>query len=148
MPYSGAPRGGSSADLPPGAFISFIQNHDQIGNRAFGERLNALAPPEMIRALASVYLIAPQTPMLFMGEEWGAMQPFPYFCDFLGPAGRRHPRRKARGILAASGIRRSDPRRHDPRSAGEIDVPFAKLDWSQIDPDHLGFYRAALMSAP
>ena len=84
MPYRNAPRGGPSAGLPPDAFVSFIQNHDQIGNRAFGERLNCLAPPEAIRALASVYLLAPQIPMLFMGEEWGAKQPFLFFCDFSG----------------------------------------------------------------
>ena len=84
MPYRNAPRGGPSAGLPPMAFVSFIQNHDQIGNRAFGERLNSLAPPEAIRALAGVYLLAPQIPMLFMGEEWGATQPFLFFCDFDG----------------------------------------------------------------
>ena len=84
MPYRNAPRGGPSAQLPPDAFVSFIQNHDQIGNRAFGERLTALVPPEVMRALASVYLLAPQIPMLFMGEEWGAASPFPFFCDFSG----------------------------------------------------------------
>ncbi len=84
MPYRNAPRGGPSAQLPPDAFVSFIQNHDQIGNRAFGERLNVLAPPEVMRALASVYLLAPQIPMLFMGEEWGATSPFLFFCDFSG----------------------------------------------------------------
>jgi maltooligosyltrehalose trehalohydrolase len=87
MPYRDAPRGGPSAGLPPTAFVSFIQNHDQIGNRAFGERLNTLVPPEVIRALASIYLLAPQTPMIFMGEEWGARSPFLFFCDFKGKLG-------------------------------------------------------------
>ena len=146
MPYRGAPRGGSSADLPPGAFVTFIQNHDQIGNRAFGERLNALASLEMIRALASVYLIAPQTPMLFMGEEWGATQPFPYFCDFDGPLAEaiREGRREEFSRF---------PEFADPIRAAMIPDPLAKstflsakLDWGRIDPDHLNFYRVALAS--
>lgn len=82
MPYRGAPRGEPSADLAPTAFIAFAQNHDQIGNRAFGDRLTAIATPEAARAVAAVYLLLPQIPMLFMGEEWGAAQPFPFFCDF------------------------------------------------------------------
>jgi maltooligosyltrehalose trehalohydrolase len=144
MPYRGAPRGGPSADLPPNAFVAFIQNHDQIGNRAFGERLNALAPPEVIRALASVYLIAPQTPMLFMGEEWGAQQPFPYFCDFHGQLADaiRNGRREEFSRF---------PEFADPNWAAMIPDPLAKstflsakLDWSRIDSGHLGFYRAAL----
>lgn len=84
MAYRGTPRGEASRHLPPTAFIGFIQNHDQIGNRAFGERLTALAPAHVVRAVAAMVLLAPQIPMLFMGEEWAASQPFPFFCDF-GP---------------------------------------------------------------
>jgi maltooligosyltrehalose trehalohydrolase len=144
MPYRGAPRGGPSVHLPPNAFVAFIQNHDQIGNRALGERLNALAPPEVIRALASVYLIAPQTPMIFMGEEWGAEQPFPFFCDFHGELAEavRSGRRKEFSRF---------PEFADPARFAKIPDPLAKatfssakLDWSRIDPDHLSFYRAAL----
>jgi len=80
----GEPRGERSVALPPTAFVSFIQNHDQIGNRAFGERLTQLAPPERLRAGLAVLLLAPQIPMLFMGEEYGALQPFLYFCDYRG----------------------------------------------------------------
>jgi maltooligosyltrehalose trehalohydrolase len=72
----------TGADLPPGAFVSFVQNHDQVGNRAFRERIGQLAPPGGVRAAAELYLLAPQTPMLFMGEEWNAASPFPFFCDF------------------------------------------------------------------
>ena len=80
----GAARGEPSAHLPAGAFVSFLQNHDQIGNRAFGERLSVLAPPAAVRALTTVLLLAPSPPMLFMGEEWDTRKPFPFFCDF-GP---------------------------------------------------------------
>jgi malto-oligosyltrehalose trehalohydrolase len=84
MPYRGRARGEPSGSLPPAAFIAFIQNHDQVGNRAFGERLTAITAPAALRAIAAIYLLLPQVPMLFMGEEWGATQPFPFFCDF-GP---------------------------------------------------------------
>jgi maltooligosyltrehalose trehalohydrolase len=84
MRYSNRARGAPSAQLPPDSFVAFIQNHDQVGNRAFGERLEALAAPEAVRAVAAVYLLLPQIPMLFMGEEWGAAQPFRFFCDFQG----------------------------------------------------------------
>lgn len=80
----GALRGEPSKRLPPAAFINFLQTHDQIGNRAMGERLCHLAKPEAIEAVAAIILLAPQPPMLFMGEEFSASQPFLFFCDF-GP---------------------------------------------------------------
>src|SRR5690606_16082849 len=65
-PYAdGAPRGEPSAHLPPTAFVSFLQNHDQIGNRAFGERLIALSDPQALRAAYALLLLSPQIPMLF-----------------------------------------------------------------------------------
>jgi malto-oligosyltrehalose trehalohydrolase len=82
MPYRGHPRGQPSGHLPPSAFVAFVQNHDQIGNRAFGERLSALAPCAAVRACGAVLLLLPQIPMLFMGEEWDADQPFLFLCDF------------------------------------------------------------------
>ena len=80
--HLGRPRGELSALLPPSAFVNFLQNHDQVGNRARGERLSQLAPAQALRAAAAVLLLAPSPPMLFMGEEWAAPEPFPYFCDF------------------------------------------------------------------
>ncbi len=82
-PYrEGRQRGESSAHLAPGAFVAFLQNHDQVGNRAFGERIGCLADAEAVRAATAVVLLAPQIPLLFMGEEWQAGQPFQFFCDF------------------------------------------------------------------
>jgi 1,4-alpha-glucan branching enzyme len=86
--FRGQPRGGPSAALPPTAFVGFLQNHDQIGNRAHGERLAALAGEKPLQALASIVLLAPSPPLLFMGEEWGCQQPFLFFCDFPGELGR------------------------------------------------------------
>ena len=81
--HLGIARGEHSSHLPPTAFLNFLQNHDQIGNRAFGERISAVARSEdALRAAHAVLLLSPSPPMLFMGEEWQAPQPFPYFCDF------------------------------------------------------------------
>ncbi len=81
--HQGSPRGEPSAHLPTTAFVNFLQNHDQIGNRAFGERISTIArSPEALRAATAVLLLSPSPPLLFMGEEWHAPEPFIYFCDF------------------------------------------------------------------
>jgi len=82
--FRGVKRGEPSGQLAPTAFINFLQNHDQIGNRAFGDRLECAASPAAIEAALAVMLLAPAIPMLFMGEEWGSKTPFPFFCDFKG----------------------------------------------------------------
>ena len=82
--YRDGARGEPSADLPPTAFVAFLQNHDQIGNRALGERITALTGPEAARAATAVVLLSPSLPLLFMGEEWAAPEPFLFFSD-LGP---------------------------------------------------------------
>ncbi|MGD8570172.1 MAG: malto-oligosyltrehalose trehalohydrolase [Gammaproteobacteria bacterium] len=81
------PRGEPSGHLPATAFVSFLQNHDQIGNRAFGERINILVEngkwgDSQLRAALSLLLLSPSPPLLFMGQEWGCRQPFYFFCDF------------------------------------------------------------------
>ncbi|WKN24333.1 malto-oligosyltrehalose trehalohydrolase [Azotobacter vinelandii] len=73
------PCGEPSAHLPPSAFILFLQNHDQVGNRAFGERLVSLANCDALRAATALLLLSPMVPLLFMGEEWGTHRPFLYF---------------------------------------------------------------------
>jgi 1,4-alpha-glucan branching enzyme/maltooligosyltrehalose trehalohydrolase len=75
-------RGEPSAQLASQAFVSFLQCHDQVGNRAFGERITDIAPASAVRAAVAVYLLAPGIPMLFMGEEFAAATPFQFFCDF------------------------------------------------------------------
>ena len=77
-------RGEPSGALAPTAFVSFLQNHDQTGNRALGERLDALADRGQVEAALAITLLAPMIPMLFMGEEWGSRRPFLFFCDFAG----------------------------------------------------------------
>ncbi len=79
---NGQTRGESSAHLPPTAFVGFLQNHDQVGNRAFGERIHVLCSDDAVRAALTLLLLSPASPLLFMGQEWGCRQPFVYFCDF------------------------------------------------------------------
>jgi malto-oligosyltrehalose trehalohydrolase len=131
MQYRGEPRGTPSRHLPPTAFVAFVQNHDQIGNRALGERIGAIAPAEAVRAIASVYLLLPQIPMLFMGEEWATDRPFTFFCDFhgdLADAIREGRRAEFSRFPAFQGAERQalipDPLAVDTFLA-------AKLDWDE-----------------
>ncbi|MFK3795901.1 malto-oligosyltrehalose trehalohydrolase [Pseudomonas sp. NPDC088444] len=86
--YQGEPtrhghtRGEPSAHLPPTSFVLFLQNHDQIGNRALGERLVQLCAPQALQAATALLLLSPMIPLMFMGDEWGASEPFLFFTDF------------------------------------------------------------------
>lgn len=78
---NGEPRGEPSAHLPPLAFVNFLQNHDQTGNRALGDRITTLCSAEAVAAATAILLLSPSPPMLFMGQEWASEQPFLFFCD-------------------------------------------------------------------
>jgi maltooligosyltrehalose trehalohydrolase len=123
--WGGQPRGEPSGKLAPSAFVNFLQNHDQIGNRALGDRLESLADPRAIEAGLAVTLLAPMIPMLFMGEEWGSKAPFPFFCGFegeLAEAVRRGRRREYAWAYAKYGDEVPDPL--DPET-----FQSAILDW-------------------
>lgn len=81
----GEPRGEPSGHLPPTSFVLFLQNHDQIGNRAFGDRLSTLAQPQALRVASALLYLSPHIPLVFMGEEFGATQPFQYFTSYTQP---------------------------------------------------------------
>ena len=129
---TGKQRGEPCRHLPPSAFVAFIQNHDQIGNRAFGERINAIASPEAVRALAAVYLLLPQIPMLFMGEEWAATQPFPYFCDFAGELGEKIREGRRKEFAAFPEFKDPEQLKRIPDPQAEETFQSAKLDWNQL----------------
>jgi len=80
-PHLGRPRGEPSDTLPTTAFVVCLQNHDQIGNRAMGERLTTLASSAGLRAATALLLLSPFIPMLFMGEEWASTSPFQFFTS-------------------------------------------------------------------
>ncbi len=128
----GKRRGEPSADLPPTAFVGFLQNHDQIGNRALGERLTQLAPPEAVAACRAVLLLSPQIPLLFMGEEWAASTPFLYFCEFHGELAQavRDGRRREFAAFFAHAEDVPDP-------LAEATFAASRLKWGEIeDPAH------------
>ena len=107
-----------------------MQNHDQVGNRAFGDRLTHATPAERVRAIAAVFLLAPQIPMLFMGEEWAAAQPFPFFCDFeeeLAEAVRKGRRAE---FAKFPEFQDEATRERIPDPTAEETFRSAKLDWS------------------
>jgi malto-oligosyltrehalose trehalohydrolase len=125
----GALRGEPSGELSPLAFVNFLQNHDQIGNRALGDRLESVADAMAIEAALAITLLAPPVPMLFMGEEWGSKTPFPFFCDFKGDladAVRNGRRREFAGAYAKYGDNIPDPLE---ASTFHSAVP----DWTAID---------------
>lgn len=142
MPYRGEARGTPSAHLPPTAFVSFIHNHDQIGNRAMGDRMAASHPVEVLKAIAAVYLLAPQVPMLFMGEEWGATEPFPYFCDFEEELNGKVREGRKRELSRLPGFDAADAL--DPTA--EAAFRAAKLNWNRLGESTamLAFYRELL----
>jgi malto-oligosyltrehalose trehalohydrolase len=125
----GQSRGEPSVALAPTAFVNFLQNHDQIGNRALGERLESLADHKAIEAALAITLLAPMIPMLFMGEEWGSTAPFPFFCDFQGDladAVRNGRRKEFAGAYARYGNEIPDP-------LDEATFRSAVLDWNARD---------------
>ena len=128
-PFWGRRRGEPSGGLPPTAFVNFLQNHDQIGNRARGDRLESIADGKAIEAALAITLLAPMIPLLFMGEEWGSKVPFPFFCNFRGglaEAVRAGRRREYGWAYAIHGDVVPDPL--DPASFRS-----AKLDWEARD---------------
>nr|WP_246827137.1 malto-oligosyltrehalose trehalohydrolase [Rhizobium binae] len=141
MPYRGGSRGRPSGHLPPTAFVSFIQNHDQIGNRALGDRIMAASPADAVKAVISIYLLAPEVPMLFMGEEWAAGEPFPFFCDFdedLNDKVRKGRREELSRLPGFDADELLDPTAPSTFAA-------AKLDWSKCaSSERLEFYRRLL----
>ena len=146
----GRPRGVPSARFPLSAFVSFLQNHDQIGNRAFGERLAQLAAPEALRAMMALVFLAPAPPLLFMGEEWAASTPFLFFCDFEPDLARRVSagRRREFEVLpqfADAAVRATIP---DPSAVTTFEA--SRLRWEERSaPQHAAAlsFTTALLTA-
>jgi maltooligosyltrehalose trehalohydrolase len=147
-PPSGHPRGKSADHLPAEAFVYCIQNHDQVGNRALGDRLSHIVDPRAYRASSTLLLFLPMTPLLFMGQEWAASSPFQFFTD-------HDP---ALGKLIVEGRRREFARFRafaDPAARARIPDPQAadtfhhsRLRWGErTEGDHgrtVSLYRALL----
>jgi maltooligosyltrehalose trehalohydrolase len=141
FPLHDEPRGEASAHLPPEATIFFAQNHDQIGNRAFGERLSKLVDPDTLEQVMVLVLLNPHIPLLFMGEEAAVETPFLFFADWSGEAAdlTREGRRKEFAHFTAFST--ADMRETIPDPCDEQTFLASKLDWRVIEqaPTSLGF---------
>jgi maltooligosyltrehalose trehalohydrolase len=141
----GEPRGTPSADLPPTAFVLFLQNHDQIGNRALGERLTVLSDACALEAAISLQLLAPQIPLMFMGEESASVTPFLFFSDHRDALADavREGRRREFGKFAAF----ADPARReripDPNAPSTFESSVPQPD-PQRGKARLDLYRRLL----
>ena len=136
---NGEARGEPSAHLPPAAFVGFLQNHDQIGNRALGERISHLTSPERLALARAGVLLAPQVPMLYMGEEWDASNPFLYFVDFSADEALseavREGRRREFANFKSFAEQHGETQIPDPTH--EDTVKLSSLDWEEASrPPH------------
>jgi maltooligosyltrehalose trehalohydrolase len=147
-PRTGRPRGKPGRALSPSAFVYCIQNHDQVGNRAFGERLNTMITLDAYCAASMLFLFLPMTPLLFMGQEWAASTPFRYFTDHeptLGEAVARGRREEFADFASFSDpeLREKIP---SPQAIGTFEA--SKVRWEeQAERDHarvLELYHALL----
>ncbi|MDC0711140.1 malto-oligosyltrehalose trehalohydrolase [Stigmatella sp. ncwal1] len=129
----GHARGTPAGNLPPRGFVHCIQNHDQVGNRAHGERLGQDVSPAAYRAMSTLLLLSPYTPLLFMGQEWNASTPFLYFTDHhaeLGKLVTEGRRKEFAGFSRFEGDTVPDPQAKETFEG-------SRLDWSEAEkPPH------------
>jgi maltooligosyltrehalose trehalohydrolase len=129
----GIRRGTKATDIEPEHFVHCISNHDQVGNRAFGDRLNMIVSPASYRAASALLLMVPYTPMLFMGQEWAASTPFLYFTDHHDELGRGVTKGRRKEFAEFSDFR--DPERRDriPDPQALKTFTDSKLNWAETE---------------
>jgi maltooligosyltrehalose trehalohydrolase len=144
-PVTGAPRGSDATALAAESLLYCIQNHDQIGNRALGDRF---PHGDAFRAASLLLLFLPMTPLLFMGQEWGATSPFLYFTDHDAELGKLVSEGRRREFSAFKEFSDPEHQRTIPDPQAEPTFLASKLRWSEREePEHaatLALYRAAL----
>jgi maltooligosyltrehalose trehalohydrolase len=131
--FRGGPRGSDPAGLSPGQFVICLQNHDQVGNRAFGDRLHHTIDLDACRAATALLLCCPQTPLLFMGQEWAASSPFQFFTDHnegLGKLVTQGRRREFKRFKAFSELR---TRKAIPDPQALETFLNSRLQWEESD---------------
>ena len=139
--YLATARGTDPSGIPPERFVVCLQNHDQIGNRAFGDRLNQLIDLAVYRAASVLLLAAPETPLVFMGQEWAATTPFLYFTDHHPELGRDVT--AGRRLEFARFEAFSDPARRDqiPDPQAEATFLASRLNWEECtNAPHAGIH--------
>jgi len=130
-----------AASVPGWRFVASLQTHDQVGNRATGDRISATVPAGLLACGAALLLTSPWTPMLFMGEEWGASTPWQYFTDHTDPDLGEAVRQGRRSEFASHGWDRDEV--PDPQDEATFET--SKLDWSELSREEharlLRWYR-------
>jgi maltooligosyltrehalose trehalohydrolase len=135
-------RGTSPTGLPPWSFILCLQNHDQVGNRAFGTRLNQQIEPAAYRAATALLLCAPELPLLFMGQEWAASTPFLFFTDHHADLGRLVTQGRRQEFGHFSDFRDPILREQIPDPQAVTTFTASKLNWTDLKrPLHAGLLR-------
>jgi maltooligosyltrehalose trehalohydrolase len=141
-------RGTPAAHVPPERLVLCTSNHDQVGNRPLGDRLSMLVAPDVYRAVSMLGCLQPYTPLLFMGQEWAAQTPFPYFCDLPGDVGSSMAENRKNEFKHYGATYTADVLARMPDPQAESTFRFAKLDWGErerpMQSGVLALYRAAL----
>jgi len=139
QPSSGKPRGGDPAALGLRQFVYCISNHDQAGNRAFGERLGHVVTPAAYRAASALLCLVPETPMLFMGQEWSATTRFQFFTDHNAELGRLVTEGRRKEFQNFEAFRDPEVRKTIPDPQAESTFTNSKLHWEELhQPEHAG----------
>ena len=128
-----AARGEPSRHLPSECFVSFLQNHDQVGNRACGERVACLSSSAALRVVVAVLLLAPSPPLLFMGEEFGATTPFLFFCDFEPDLAEKVRNGRREEFLKFEQFRNPEALKRIPDPNDLATFLASKLDWNCLN---------------
>jgi malto-oligosyltrehalose trehalohydrolase len=127
----GEPRGERSDGLPATAFVSFLQNHDQIGNTPFGTRIAQRAPEAAVHAAIAIVLLSPQVPLLFMGEEWACSRPFTFFCDLSPPLDEAVRQGRRREFAQYPEFADPAAQARIPDATAPATFENSKLDWAE-----------------
>ena len=122
------PRGTPTLDLPPWKFVNFLQNHDQLANSGSGKRAHLLTSPSRYRAVTAVFLLAPQTPMLFQGQEFAASSPFFYFVDHRDEIARLVAKGRAQFLSQFRALATPEMQARLPNPADPMTFVRSKLD--------------------
>ena len=142
----GRRRGQPSGDLPPTSFVLFLQNHDQVGNRALGERLIALVPEPHWRVAMALIALSPMVPLFFMGDEWGCATPFLYFTSHPEELGAkvREGRRAEFAAFSAFASAQQRVRIPDPNAAATFEASVPRIEDAARAEATLAWFRSLL----
>jgi len=124
-------RGTASLDLPAESFVLYLENHDQVANSGHGARLSTLTAPDKLRAMTALLLLAPGTPMLFQGQEFGSTRPFAYFADHDDELARAVAKGRREFLAQFPSLADRDAQQRIPDPAAPDTFASCKLDWSE-----------------